>query len=88
MKPTHTFGLFFQDADPQKLRGSPIAHVYVKVSRQHAYAEDLRLITPDCATMDEMDTCIGKLIADLERVRAEARGKFARPHRSPKQPKK
>ena len=34
MKPTHTFGLFFQDADPQKLRGSPIAHVYVKVSRQ------------------------------------------------------
>ena len=59
----------------------------MKVSRQHAYAEDLRLITPDCATMDEMDTCIGKLIADLERVRAEARGKFARPHRSPK-PKK
>jgi hypothetical protein len=36
----------------------------VKVSRQHAYAEDLRLITPDCATMDEMDTCIGKLIAE------------------------
>ena len=88
MKPTHTFGLFFQDVDPQKFRGSPIAHVYVKVSRQHAYAEDLRLITPDCATMEEMDTCIGKLIADLERVRAEARGRFARPRRSPKQPKK